>query len=158
MEKLVEWLARETEVLGENLPQCRFVHHKPHMLPVREPGPKFRDSPSTRPRPLPSKSFPIHHSSVILPFDTVYSRRWQSRDISKEKHHNAETKSFLFILLNLYSVDELSEQKLGILMDIYFKPCVIFCTTGRFWGTWTNKVWSYENNKCIKREVIYGLT
>jgi hypothetical protein len=33
MEKLVEWrLAGETEVLGENLPQCRFVHHKPHML------------------------------------------------------------------------------------------------------------------------------
>jgi hypothetical protein len=39
MEKLVEWLAEETQVLGENLPQCRFVHHKPHMLPVREPGP-----------------------------------------------------------------------------------------------------------------------
>jgi hypothetical protein len=32
MEKSVEWLAGETEVLGENLPQCRFVHHKPHML------------------------------------------------------------------------------------------------------------------------------
>jgi hypothetical protein len=29
MEKLVEWLAGENEVLGENLPQCRFVHHKP---------------------------------------------------------------------------------------------------------------------------------
>jgi hypothetical protein len=39
MEKLVEWLAGETEVLGENLPQYRFVHHKPHMLPGREPGP-----------------------------------------------------------------------------------------------------------------------
>jgi hypothetical protein len=39
MEKSVEWLAGETEVLGENLPQCRFVHHKPHLLPVREPGP-----------------------------------------------------------------------------------------------------------------------
>jgi hypothetical protein len=39
MEKSVEWLAGETEVLGENLPQCRFVHHKPHKLPVREPGP-----------------------------------------------------------------------------------------------------------------------
>jgi hypothetical protein len=32
-------ICRETEVLGENLPQCRFVHHKPHMLPGREPGP-----------------------------------------------------------------------------------------------------------------------
>jgi hypothetical protein len=39
MEKSVEWLAGETEVLGENLPQYRFVHHKPHTLPVREPGP-----------------------------------------------------------------------------------------------------------------------
>jgi hypothetical protein len=29
----------ETEALGENLPQCRFVHHKSHMLPGREPGP-----------------------------------------------------------------------------------------------------------------------
>jgi hypothetical protein len=39
MEKLTEWLAVENEVLGENLPQDRFVHHKPHMLPGREPGP-----------------------------------------------------------------------------------------------------------------------
>jgi hypothetical protein len=30
-------LAGETEVLGKKLPQCRFVHHKPHMLPGREP-------------------------------------------------------------------------------------------------------------------------
>jgi hypothetical protein len=39
MEKLVEWLAGETEILEENLPLCRFVHHKPHMLSEREPGP-----------------------------------------------------------------------------------------------------------------------
>jgi hypothetical protein len=39
MEKLVGLLAGETEVLGENLPQCRFVHHKPHMLPGSEPRP-----------------------------------------------------------------------------------------------------------------------
>jgi hypothetical protein len=41
VEKLVEWrLAGETEVLGENLPQRRFVHHKSHMTrPGLEPGP-----------------------------------------------------------------------------------------------------------------------
>jgi hypothetical protein len=32
VEKLVEWrLVGETEVLGENLPQRHFVHHKSHM-------------------------------------------------------------------------------------------------------------------------------
>jgi hypothetical protein len=39
MEKLVECLAGETEVLGENLPQCSFVHHKPHMPPGHKPRP-----------------------------------------------------------------------------------------------------------------------
>jgi hypothetical protein len=38
--ELVEWLAGETEVLGENLSQCRFVHHKPE----REPGPPRRET------------------------------------------------------------------------------------------------------------------
>jgi hypothetical protein len=41
VEKLVEWrLAGETEVLGENLPQRHFVHHKFHMTrPGFELGP-----------------------------------------------------------------------------------------------------------------------
>jgi hypothetical protein len=40
-EKSVEWeLGGENEVLGENLPQCNFAHHKSHMTwPRLEPGP-----------------------------------------------------------------------------------------------------------------------
>jgi hypothetical protein len=49
MDKLVEWLAGETELLGENLPQYRFAHHKPHMLPGREPGPPRWEASDLRP-------------------------------------------------------------------------------------------------------------
>jgi hypothetical protein len=34
-------LAVKTEVLGENLPQFRFVHQKTKMLPESEPGPPW---------------------------------------------------------------------------------------------------------------------
>jgi hypothetical protein len=42
VEQLVEWrLAGETEILGENLPQRNFVHHKSQMTrPGLEPGPQ----------------------------------------------------------------------------------------------------------------------
>jgi hypothetical protein len=40
VERSMEWVAGETEVFGENLPQWRFVHHKSHMaLPGLEHGP-----------------------------------------------------------------------------------------------------------------------
>jgi hypothetical protein len=40
MENLVEWMAGETKVLGENLLRRHFVHHKSHLTrPGIEPGP-----------------------------------------------------------------------------------------------------------------------
>jgi hypothetical protein len=36
MDKLVEWLADWQE---KTCPSAAFVHHKPHMLPGRKPGP-----------------------------------------------------------------------------------------------------------------------
>jgi hypothetical protein len=39
VEQSVEWLAGETEVLRENLPQFRFFHHKWHLTePSSNPG------------------------------------------------------------------------------------------------------------------------
>jgi hypothetical protein len=40
VEQKVEFLAGETEVFGENMPQWRFVRHKSHMTwPALEHGP-----------------------------------------------------------------------------------------------------------------------
>jgi hypothetical protein len=46
MEESVEWeWVGETEVLGETLSQCPFVHHKTHMAwPGIEPGPPRWDA------------------------------------------------------------------------------------------------------------------
>jgi hypothetical protein len=49
MEQSVEWeFAGETEVLGENLPQCHFAYHKTHMTwPGIEPAGRRGGKPAT---------------------------------------------------------------------------------------------------------------
>jgi hypothetical protein len=74
MEKSVEWLARETEVFGENLPQCRFVHHKPpHAAHTRTRAAavgsqRLTACATARPRRIKLIAFPnIAYSYVYIP-------------------------------------------------------------------------------------------
>jgi hypothetical protein len=61
-------MGRGTEVVEENLPQCRFVHHKPHMLPGREPGPPRWEA-SDQPLEL------WHGQCKVLPLDQWFLSR-----------------------------------------------------------------------------------
>jgi hypothetical protein len=63
---------------------------------------KFCESVSIRPRPLPSKSFPIHRSSVILPFDCIQFTHWQQSKITQNRticlHVHLPFASYVYLL------------------------------------------------------------
>jgi hypothetical protein len=69
VEQLMEWrLAGETEVLGENLPQSHFVHHKSNMTrPGLQPGqPRWEAASKLCCNRNVSASFALPYSSVVM--------------------------------------------------------------------------------------------
>jgi hypothetical protein len=70
MENLVEWrLAGETEVLGENLPQCRFAHHKSQFSdPGSNPG-RRGGKPATSRLIYGAVPFLLSHTDISLGYD-----------------------------------------------------------------------------------------
>jgi hypothetical protein len=99
MEKSVEWLAGETKVLGENLPQCHFVHYKPHMLPVCEGrrGGKPASNRWATARPLvvtlsfnltPARSRHVNYSSSTcgrVKLSLVPFASWNMKDLEEQR-------------------------------------------------------------------------
>jgi hypothetical protein len=74
IENLVEWwLAGETEVLGENLLQCHFFHHKSHMTwPGANPGRRGGKPATNRLNSSTAKPY------YILLFPSLWRWKWNA--------------------------------------------------------------------------------
>jgi hypothetical protein len=77
---------------------------------------------SIRPRPLAYRSFPIHYSSLILPFDAIPSRYLSRCKITPPPHPKSSFRRPLVPLQNDTTLNDLSSNN-----------CYILCSTFTAW-------------------------
>jgi hypothetical protein len=147
-------IAGETEVLGENLPQRHFVPPQiPHdqirfSTSDRSGGKpatvhsllligKFLKSISFRPWPLPSKSFPVHHSSSYM-----FSILKASLNNHPRTHARAQTHTHTCIFY--YCMCMLTTQK-----SMLWNSEKGFCSRSHFWSYSVS--WLYQRK--MKRKI-----
>jgi hypothetical protein len=103
VEQSVEWeLAGETEVLGENLPQCHFVHRKSHII---WPGLESALG-SRRLTAWGLKSREVRFHSSALTRDIAVNNSWANVQLIEEVKQNTLLQDFAMCTCSSVSVSQ----------------------------------------------------
>jgi hypothetical protein len=144
MEKLVKWLAGETEVLGENLPQCRFVNHKSHMRPAAVGSQRLTAWATARPRIdlilLRDDGSRANYRNCILFY--LHMRRWNVSKLCQFRNSFVATINFS----SLFIIGGLNNRPIG-LPSAHFCLLVAFRILRNDFSPWLSLIrvfrWSY---------------
>jgi hypothetical protein len=114
--KSVEWeLAEETKVLGENLPQWQFFHHKYHMTwSELEPEPTRWEKNSTLNlrKSLSKKKKKNQHTNIIVTHTAFISCSSELLVLHQENFWSNETLCYFMLLYAAFSVERRDERRM----------------------------------------------